>query len=1196
MIVVDALVTWLIEQAADAAHRAALKGWRGDPKNTALRAATENAIQLTAHEFFGTDEELAAELSRVIDHVFGIANIAGPQQRTSSVRGDLRADVLARMSILGDPSITGQGISSAAALGISSNYLGERLWIHLVEQIKSHGVDGGALQPLSIQLNFDQIHEHNRQTDTRLATIQDSVEQAINLRAEPTYLSDHYRLLLRERRDKANTWCTQVLGDNRDDFWEADWRERLHPIADTPQSLVLTASGGGGKSVLAAHVVRHLLQDDANNCPIVLNRPEDLRSRIIHGSLIAHVRDLIGASSAEELSRYINTMHEAHHRVLVVVDGLDALIDKMSTQDMSVLLKELANLSCLLVPCRTEVWQRFFARLSIEQRPLRPLSAKVVQRVLPSKFLTGQINLPVLRVPFYLNAALMLASGFDDLPNTETGLLKDLLRHYVKPATSPLPSARGLEPIFDRLAELQLQSTAYEVSRNALLAATQGFREANRAIEYLEDIGVVREQTSGQQLTVRLNHDLLDCFNIARLMIQYDQRRLRQLIYDHATEFAGWNVISMLIQIGHDTKDQALLRELFSELLKMLDRKHLGDTRMGRAWAATYVLRDKVTVLLPLILECLDAPETLRPDHPDSPNGSRLGPNARITQEAASSLASAFDALDDRTASRPAEAIPVLSKGLYRWKLRKRFVEALAKYHEPAAVNELIIFARKELKDQGDLVLLGEIAEALGNVGETLTEIQRRPCLQVLEEIIGAPDLDARTRRAAIEAKNRLTWPIVAVVPEIDEAEIITYLDPRDHTRDDYSDWRVVKRYAEYAYDRIVDDQLTQSLLDALLLAFTHDQLFVRTAVAACLGQADDPAARAALLGELLTPSLSWDVREACLEALDTQIREASGPVQRALLRWLVLDAAQQAAEHDLPAANGLAKLVAKWWDISEPIVTRGAFEISPPLVTTQAASAPTIDLLPTEAAPIDAWIRDLISTDDYARVGEGWEAKYRTVSVGRLDENSLAISLAPTTWEESASFHCAMIRMQPVLRSNADRIISSWLRGQTAFPGIICVHSIVVTGDNKVVKARRGSNTIYASGRWSVSFEEQLTTTDLESTAYDAVTSAALRGFREEFQLPSNTCRVRVVSAIMEFPITNLSILVAIEAEAASDAFSRALAAAQGPNRELTDVEFIDIIDNELLAEIQRPDLHPTSAVRIRVLSRLYGKDLPIS
>lgn len=1185
--VTGAFATWLIERIADSGQAGLFKLVRGDEQDAALRRAADRAIRLTAEDFL--EGESAEHLARVIDQAFGTdVPIAAPTQRATLLQ-NLHSAVIERAAVLGDSDLTGVGVSSADLFGISAAAIGTRLSSHLINEIKRRASRGGPLGPLATQINFDENDLRSRSVEDKLDDLGGSVATALrNIRSESPFLSDRHRMIAQERRYEASAWCDKVLGSNSIDFWESDWRQRLHQVMDTPRSLALTARGGSGKSVLAAHLVRHLLRVDPYSCLVVLHSPEDIRGGI------AAVRNLVGAGSGGELARYVGVMRSAKHRVLFVIDGLDALIGAASTSSVATIIQELANLSCLLVTCRSELWERAFSHLSIEHQQLEPLNEAVVGQVILNH--TGFLSwkLTILCLPFFLNAALLLKDSHAELPPTETGLLQGLLKLYAKPPRTPLPAWGSLELVFHQLAELQLASSSYEVSRTELLVALRDMHDARTALTHLESTGVFWRQSTSTQLTVRLNHDLLDCFNMARLLLDHDDaRQRRETVYERAADLAGWTVLAMLAQITADLADEQLLREVFGELLRMLDRKRFGDIWMGRAWAATYVLRDKITVLIPLILECLAGQQVPSLRDPAETGGSCLGPQAAVTEEAASSLASAFDALDDWRAGFPDQAIPVLSAGLQRWELRKRFVEALSKYRDRAAVEALTNFGRLRLDEGDDPEILGEVAEALGRLGPGISDMEKRACIEILTGIIASPTIDARVRRAAIEAKNEVTSPILDPVPEITEEEIITYLDPLDHQRRSYSDWRVVKRYAEYAYKRIMTDKLTgklsQPLLSALLRAFTHEQLFARTAVASCLGQVDDPAARNALITELLGPSLSWDVQQSCLDALDTQIREASKtPVLGALSRWLVLDAAQEATRLGSPAATALADLATRSAGINDLIVTPGGFEI----VAARADTSFTLSVerVSSDQAPVADWIHNLVSPDDYASTGAGREPKYRIVAVATPGGMKMTVAMAQTTWEDGRSFHNAMTRAATAQRRNTDKIVNAWLAGRANFPGIACVHCIVVTSDGKVVKAKRSANTAYAAGLWSISFEEQITSVDFESARQDAATTAASRGFGEEFHLPADGCRMRVLSAIVELPIINMSLVVLAETDQPSEAFQHAAASANAPDQELTQIDFVDALPGQLLPEMERADLHPTSAIRVMAYARFRG------
>ena len=1183
--VTGAFATWLLEQLADAGRHRLAKFLLGDEQDRALRGAADAAIQLTANDFYPNDDPRADELARVIDHIFDHSVSVTPIAGHATLLQALYAGISARLAPLGDADLTGTESSSAELIGVSAVLLERKLIGHLVREIVSRGARGGPLEPLASQLNSDVTHLQGQRIERRLDQLAQAVEDLLTGFSSSLPGTPEARKIITEaRRREANSWCEQVLSRTSIDFWEEDWRQLLGSILEAPQSLVLTARGGSGKSVLAAHLVRYFLQQDPDFCPVVLYRSEDLRGGP------AAVRKLVGANAPDALMRYVDTMRALDHRALFVVDGLDSMLGATSTKATADILRELADTSCLLVTCRTELWDQEFSHLSIQQQQVQPLTSDIVRRVLSNHTPFTQWWLPVLRIPFFLDAALTLSRYLIELPRTETGLLRALWNTYREPPGAPMPRWYNFEPLLTRLAKLQLAAMSYEIPRLALLAELRGLDDAAEAVARLEGGGILWRQPMGTDVTVRLSHDLLDCFNMTRLLVHGDDgRRRRQQLYERAADGIGWPLLSMLVQVAHDGSDVQMLREIFAELVMTLDRKRWDDQWMARSWAATYVLRDKITHLVPLVLECLDGEQVPSLKDPATHGGSKLDPRPCVTQEAASSLASSFDALDDWRAGFPAQAIPVLRRGLERWQLRKRFVEALAKYKDPAALEALTAFARSQLRPGGDTGLLGEVAEALARIGQAFTGERRQACIDIVQDIIAYPDLESRARRIAIESKNQLTYPVGEDVPDVDEVEIIVNLSPFDEVRGSYSDWRVIQRYSDYAYQRIVDGHLSQPLLGALLRAFTHEQLFARIPVAHCLGQADDAAARAALSSELVRPSLSWDVQQACLEALDAQVRNAPGPALRALRRWLILSTAQHAARLGAPSARALAELARKFWGPTEHLVTQTALEIIPGTTTAAITSVPSIELLPQTAAAVDDWVHELVLPADYAAAGVGWETKYRMVSISSFDDAGWQVALAETTWEESASFHCAMRRQESSLQYNADRILSGWLAGEAYMPGIVSIHGIVVTQDGKVVETRRPAGTLYSPGLWSISFEEQITTADLRSETHDAATAATLRGFTEEFGLPNDRCRVRIISAIVELPIVNPVLVAVVEADENSDDFQRAFEDLKNQAKtEIDDISFIDASADLLQMETERPDLHPTATIRALLLSRI--------
>lgn len=180
------------------------------------------------------------------------------------------------------------------------------------------------------------------------------------------------------------------------------------------------------------------------------------------------------------------------------------------------------------------------------------------------------------------------------------------------------------------------------------------------------------------------------------------------------------------------------------------------------------------------------------------------------------------------------------------------------------------------------------------------------------------------------------------------------------------------------------------------------------------------------------------------------------------------------------------------------------------------------------------------------------------------------------------------MRRQAGHVRENADKTLGAWLRGETGLPAILAIHGIVIMQDRKIVKTLSAARTIYSANRWSFSFEEQVTAADFQIPDHDPVTAAALRGFGEEFMLPADTCRVKVVSAIVEFPILNPGLVVLIETDEPSERFRQP---EDGTiSAEFEEIGLIDLSSDALEAEIERPNLHPASAIRLIILSRLLG------
>ncbi len=180
-VLVDDLVAWLVGLLADAGRRGLVKLFSGDELERALRAAAEAAVIGTAAELRPGDEEKAEELAMVIGEVFrtrGLREVgqAGGQTLLEAIG----AGVSLQLAVLGDPKLTGQGVSSADVLGIPDAVIAERLTDHLVETIRSAALRGGPLKPLADRIDHDAAYLRDRRVAGVLARVDDGVRTILD--------------------------------------------------------------------------------------------------------------------------------------------------------------------------------------------------------------------------------------------------------------------------------------------------------------------------------------------------------------------------------------------------------------------------------------------------------------------------------------------------------------------------------------------------------------------------------------------------------------------------------------------------------------------------------------------------------------------------------------------------------------------------------------------------------------------------------------------------------------------------------------------------------------------------------------------------------------------------------------------------------------------------------------------------------
>ena len=180
-VLIDDLVAWLVGLLADAGRRGLVKLVFGTELERALRAAAEAAVTGTAAELRPGDEEKAEELAMVIGEVFrtrGLREVGQAGGRT--LLEAIGAGVSLQLAVLGDPKLTGQGVSSADVLGIPDGVIAERLTDHLVETIRSAALRGGPLKPLADRIDHDAAYLRDRRVAGVLARVDDGVRTILD--------------------------------------------------------------------------------------------------------------------------------------------------------------------------------------------------------------------------------------------------------------------------------------------------------------------------------------------------------------------------------------------------------------------------------------------------------------------------------------------------------------------------------------------------------------------------------------------------------------------------------------------------------------------------------------------------------------------------------------------------------------------------------------------------------------------------------------------------------------------------------------------------------------------------------------------------------------------------------------------------------------------------------------------------------
>lgn len=987
---------------------------------------------------------------------------------------------------------------------------------------------------------------------------------------------------LETRETETRAWITSQQHEMS--FWNTLASEYLTEIV-AGNDLVLRGTGGAGKSTLAGRIAERLIQ--RRECgavgaqrlyPILLSET-DLRDG---GETLARS---LGAPSAEGLAEYLQGCREEFGLGPVfVIDGLDQMAPGADATYAAFkeALRALTLAAPALVTCRTVVWTGTYAsEVSAPARTIETLAPDLVRALTAAAFPDlSTAAIALLRQPIFLDLALRHANAWETVPETDVSLLQRTWMTLTKEVRAEevggnLDSAHVLET----LAELQLETMEYPVDVTAL-----GARLGSDVDPLLDRLVAERwvQRSNGPAPKVRLVHDLLDGFNMARRLMACTSDE-RQQAYDVMHEDAGWSTVALLAAASTDgeLERSEIIEELFERFLYELDRKRWESDpqHMNRSWAATYALQDRLSVFLPLILRCFENEELADTLADGTKSGGSSLKEPSLTQEAASTLASAFQGLRRGCIEDAETVIPVLEAQLEVWEYRGRLIEAIAKYDHHSARTALIEFARRRIEDQED-------PEALEYAARELRHFDARESIDVLDEIYGRAPTGIPLRRIAAESLCHLR-PGRVEIPSRSDEELILELRPYKINRagerePGYTDWMTVERAALEIEERIREDwDPSNEIVSALILALEHDQSAVRVPVARDLGMIDDPRATFALVSEMLEPGTPNAVLDACANSLEQILARTTGP-QRMAVRVLLLRAAREASRLVLSNVEArFESLALKTYLPSDPALNPGA------AMMIVAEEGENIDAQAVTDPPSEAVV-SCFSPEELAAAGPEFEPKFRFVSFDREDGQPVA-RMAPSTWALGSTFHRTALEGWRIDELGRDGLRLPPPLGTSSLPGIASVHGIVTTQDGQILLAQRAYDVRYSPGHWSISFEEQVTAR--ADGQPETPIEALLRGLHEEFGITAEASDVRWLGGMLEVANLNLALVYWLRVNVTSAALKSSW---EGPPRpshhhEAIQVEFVEkrpeTIQELLQGDATFAPLHPTSRMRLALL-----------
>ena len=217
-------------------------------------------------------------------------------------------------------------------------------------------------------------------------------------------------------------------------------------------------------------------------------------------------------------------------------------------------------------------------------------------------------------------------------------------------------------------------------------------------------------------------------------------------------------------------------------------------------------------------------------------------------------------------------------------------------------------------------------------------------------------------------------------------------------------------------------------------------------------------------------------------------------------------------------------------------------------------------------------------------------------------DGDKYSLNNNPIVFSDSPDLHITLLRTRysvvEFYRDNFAKLVLERNRlldelinhSRVSFPSSLCLHSVVVTNDHKLLVSRRSPKVGHYPKKWSISLEEQIKAPDLFPVTGNAVSRLAIRMLKEELGIDESAISsngVRVLSVFVETDILNCSLMSVIYLNLSSSILDKFIRNSSRSDYEFDSWKFQshEQVINDLNERLE--DYHPSAGYRMLMYSK---------